>query len=122
MAKTKEKPKEEKKFSFDEESARKIQELQILEQNLQNLAMQKQAFQLELNEIINALSELKETKDDVYKIVGSIMIKSKKEALDKDLNSKKDIIDLRIKNIEKQEETLKEQLLKKRENLMQSMR
>jgi len=121
MAKIKEKQ-EEKKFSFDESAARKIQELQLVEQSLQNLAMQKQAFQLELSEITNALSELKETKDEVYKIVGSIMVKSKKDALEKDLNSKKDILNLRIKNIEKQEETLKEQLLKKRDSIMQSMR
>ena len=42
-------------MKIDAETGKKIQELQILEQNLQNLLMQKQAFQIELNEIENAL-------------------------------------------------------------------
>ena len=55
------------------EAQQKLQELQVLEHNLQALLMQKQAFQLELNESLNALDEVRKTNDTIYKMVGSIM-------------------------------------------------
>lgn len=105
-----------------EDSARKIQELQILEQNLQGFMMQKQAFQFEENEVINALEELKSADGDVYKIVGQVMIKTSKPELEKDLKSKKEIIQLRVKNIEKQEGILKEKAEKLREEVLKELK
>jgi len=52
--------------TLDIETQKKIQELQILEHNLQNLMMQKQAFQLELNETVNALEEVKKKQKMTY--------------------------------------------------------
>ena len=49
---------------LDKQTEAQIQELQVLEQNLQNILMQKQAFQLELAEVENALKEIK--KADKY--------------------------------------------------------
>jgi len=91
---------------IDKELQNKIQELQILEQNLQNLLMQKQAFQMELNETENAESELKKAKNDVFKITGQIMVKANKKELEKELSEKKKILDLRLKNIQKQEDQI----------------
>lgn len=107
---------------ISQETAKKIQELQLLEQNIQNLMLQKQAFQFEMSETLNAISELSETKEDVYKIIGSIMLKAKKSELEKDLRYKKELLDLRIKNIEKQEEAIKENLLKKRSEIMKDLK
>ncbi len=107
---------------IDQETARQIQELQILEQNMQNLLLQKQAFMLELNETCNALEELKNSKDDVYKLVGQIMIKSKKDDVEKDLGNKKNVIDLRVKAIEKQEDLIKEQLTKRRDEIIKKLK
>lgn len=107
---------------IDKETARQIQELQILEQNMQNLLLQKQAFMFELNETDNALEELKNSKDDVYKLVGQIMIKSKKDDVEKDLSNKKNVIDLRVKAIEKQEELIKEQLTKRRDEIIKKLK
>ena len=107
-----------KQPELDEETAKKIQELQILEQSLQNLMLQKQAFQIELSETLNALSELSETKEEVYKIVGSVMLRAKKDQLIKDLEHKKGLIDLRIKNIEKQEDMLREKSLNLRDSII----
>lgn len=86
-----------------EEMQRTIQELQIVEHNLQNISMQKQAFQMEINETINALEEIKKTKDDVYKVTGSIMIKSDKEKILKELEEKNKILDMRAQALDKQE-------------------
>ena len=107
---------------LDEETAKQIQDLQVLEQNTQNLLIQKQAFQLELSETENALEEIKKSGDEVYKIVGQIMIKARKQELEKDLKQKKEIIDLRLKSMEKQESFLKEQLTKKRDEIMSKIK
>lgn len=87
----------------------KLAELQIIEQTLQNILMQKQALQSQILEIENALSELSKTKSQPYKITGTIMIATDKEELEKDLNEKKEIFNLKIKNLEKQEEQFKNQ-------------
>ena len=92
----------------DKETEQKIGQLQLMEQNLQNFLMQKQSFQTQLYEIDNALQELEKTKDKTYKIVGTVMIASKKEDLIKDLKEKKSVVELRIKSLEKQEKALKE--------------
>ena len=89
------------------ETEKKIMELQLLEQNFQNSLMQKQRFQTELLETENAFKEVFKTKE-AYKIVGNIMIASKKEDLKKELAERKKIIDLRLKNLEKEESHLKE--------------
>jgi prefoldin beta subunit len=70
-------------MAIDQETQQKIQELQAYEQNLHSLMMQKQTFQIELNETDSALSEISNSKDDVFKLVGNIMIKSDKETLKK---------------------------------------
>ena len=88
----------------------KIQEIQILEQNLQNVLFQKQAFQLELNEIDAAMEELEKTEDEVYKITGQILIKTDKNSLKKELQDKKKIFELRISSIEKQEKAINDKI------------
>ena len=45
------------------EQNKKIQEMQILEQNLQNFLLQKQAFQMELSETQSALKEIENSGD-----------------------------------------------------------
>lgn len=100
-----------------------IAQLQLSEQALQNMLLQKQLFQFEFIETNNALGELKKTKqEDVFKIVGSLMIKSNKAELEKELERKKDILDLRLKAIEKQENELKEKVLKHRETVLKQFK
>ena len=86
----------------------KIIQLQMLEQNLQNIIMQKQNFQAQVSEIGNALKEVKETKEKVFKVIGSTMIAVDKSKVEKELDSKKEFLDLKIKNFEKQEKQFKE--------------
>jgi len=93
-------------MDIDKETETQIQELQVLEQTLQNVLMQKQALELELSEIENSLQEIKKAGDEVYKIVGQIMIKSSKQDTEKDLKEKQELIALRVKSIDTQEKTL----------------
>jgi prefoldin beta subunit len=105
---------------ISKESEKKLGQLQMLEQSMQSLLMQKQQFQLQQTEIESALKEL-ENVDEAYKIVGNIMVLSKKASLKADLNSKKEVAELRIKNIEKQENQLREKASKLQEEVMKEM-
>ncbi len=100
----------------------KIQQLQALEYNLQNLLMQKQAFELELSETQSALEEIGSSGEEVYKIIGQMMIKSDKSKILDELENKKKILDLRIKSFEKQENSLSEKIDTLREEVTKSLK
>jgi len=105
-------------MDMDKATEGKIKELQVLEHSLQSILMQKQAFQMELGETENAIEELGKTKEDVYKIVGNIMVKNSKEEILKDLKNKKDLILLRLKSISGQEKSLSEDSEKLRKDVL----
>ena len=92
----------------------------MLEQNLQNFLVQKQNFQMQMIEIDSALDELTKT-DKAYKIVGNLMVASKKEELEADLKNRKEMTELRIKSIEKQEKSLKERAAKLQKEVLGEM-
>ncbi|MAG11135.1 prefoldin subunit beta [Candidatus Pacearchaeota archaeon] len=96
----------------------KIQEMQIIEQNLQNLFLQKQAFQMELSETQTALKEIEKSGDEVFKIIGQLMVKTDKSKMGEELENKNKILNLRLKTLEKQESTFSEKAQKLREELM----
>ena len=105
-------------MNIDKETQEKIQELQAYEQNLQGLLMQKQAFQMELTETENALSEISNSKEDIFKLIGNIMIKTSKEDLEKELAEKKKLLELRLKSIDKQENLMSEKLNSLRQDIV----
>ena len=102
------------------ETETKLNQLQMPEQSMQNLLMQKQQFQLQQVEIESALKELEKV-NEAYKIVGNIMVLSKKDDLKADLTSKKEIVELRIKNMEKQENQLREKASKLQNEVLKGM-
>lgn len=101
---------------ISKETEQEIAQLQLYEQSLQNILIQKQQFQSQSLEIESALKELETTKE-AYKIVGNIMVSSKKEDLKKDLESKKEVVSLRIKALEKQENQIREKAKKLQEEV-----
>jgi prefoldin beta subunit len=98
-----------------------IGQLQLMEQNITNLISQKQQFQTQLMEIESALEELKST-DKTYKIIGNIMVAKKKEDLKKDLEEKKEMLNIRIKAIEKQENDIREKAEAIQKKVLDSMK
>ena len=87
----------------------KIQEMQILNQNLQNLILQRQAFEMELSETEAAAREI-EKSNEVFKLIGELMIKKDKEKVKEELSTKEKILSMRIKSIEKQEDSFTNKL------------
>ncbi|MEK6842413.1 MAG: prefoldin subunit beta [Nanoarchaeota archaeon] len=98
----------------------KFQELQLLEQSLQNILMQKQTFQIELSETQSALKEIDNSKGEVFKIVGQLMIKTDKSRILDELSGKEKILELRLKKMEQQEESFMKKLEKLREEIIDS--
>jgi len=94
----------------------KINQIQMIQQNMQNLSMQRQQFQIQETEIESALTELEKT-DVSYKIIGNIMVKTGKEDLKTDLQEKHEMLKIRISTLEKQENKLRE----KAESLQQEV-
>jgi prefoldin beta subunit len=104
---------------MDSKTEKKIQEIQIIEQNLHNLLLQKQNFQIELSENQNALEEMKSSGEEVYKIIGQIMLKTDKKKLDEELINQQKILELRIKTLEKQEQELNNKIDSLRKDIFQ---
>jgi prefoldin beta subunit len=96
-----------------------LEEMHILENSLQNILIQKQAFQMELSETEAALNEINSSGEEVFRIIGQLMIKSKKEVIKEELLNKKKILELRLNNLEKQESSLNGQIEKIRNNILE---
>ncbi|MCK5043506.1 prefoldin subunit [Candidatus Pacearchaeota archaeon] len=96
----------------------KIQEMQMLEQNIQNLLLQKQAFQMELSETQSASKEIENADDDVFKVIGQLMIKADKSKIKEELSNKEKILNLRMNAVEKQENSFMEKMNALRDELM----
>ena len=83
-----------------------LKEIQILEQQIQNIFVQKQNIQTQLNEITTALKEI-EKSENTYKVVANIIVKKNKEELVKELKDKREVLELRLKSLDNQEESLR---------------
>lgn len=96
--------------------------MQQLQQNLQAIMMQKQQLEVENVETDRALEELKKAgvDDAVYKNAGSVLIKSKKEEVVKELEERKELSNTRVMVLTKQETRVKENL-KEVENKINEM-
>ena len=89
------------------ETEQKIQQLQLSEQGLQNLLMQKQQLQMQVVEFESALNELEGNKQ-AYRIVGNIMIEKEGAELQKEITEKKETVELRLKTLNTQEQNMRE--------------
>lgn len=107
---------------MDAQTQEKIQQLQLIEQNLNNFLQQRQHFQAQLVETESALKEI-ETSTETFKIIGNIMVKADNSKIKIELTEKKEKVELRIKSIENQENKMREKadiLQKEVMNVMQS--
>jgi len=88
---------------------------------MNNFLSQKQQFQAQLMEVESAISELAKTNQS-YKIIGNIMVATDKPELEKELNSKKEMLELRVKTIEKQEEKVREKTSALQKEVLEKMK
>jgi len=106
---------------MDKETEQLLNQAQIYQQQIQTILTQKNALALELNEIKKALEEIEKTNGkSVFKISGPILIQMDTKDAKKDLEEKENIINLRMKTIEKQESKLREKIEELRSKLTKS--
>ena len=98
--------------------------LQQLQQTLQGVLTQKQQLEMELTEVEQALDELEKLTDKatIYKSIGSLLVKSKKGKVTTDLNERKELLDMRINVLGKQEERLRSQVKELQTKLQRDLR
>jgi len=98
--------------------------LQQLQQTLQAVLTQKQQLELELNETEQALGELEKLTDEavIYKSIGSLLVKSQRTKVTTELNERKDLLNMRIGVLGKQEERLRSQVKDLQTKLQQDLR
>ncbi len=106
---------------MEKETQEKIQQLQLMEQSLQNLLGQKQQFQSQMTDIESAVDEISRSKT-CYKIVGGVMVEKSKENLTEELKNKREMMEIRIKSLEKQEESTREKAKKLQEEVLKEMK
>jgi len=99
----------------------KIEQLSLYEQNLQNLLSQRQNFQTQLVEVQSAIKE-SQTSKEVYKIIGNIMVLSDSTDITKELEDKQEMLNIRIKSIQKKEEEIKEKSKVLQEEIFQEVK
>ena len=102
----------------------RLMRLQQLQQTLQSVLTQKQQVELELLEVDQALGELEKTADDgvIYKSVGSLLIKSEKPKVTDELKEKKELSNMRVSVLGKQEERLRTQIKDLNDRLQKDLR
>ena len=81
----------------------KEEEYETLRQQLQLNTAQKQNLQLQYNELKKTLEEVEKTPDseELYELVGQILIKKYKKTILEGLKDKVDIIEFRLKSVDK---------------------
>lgn len=98
--------------------------LQQLQQTLQAVLTQKQQLELELTEVEQALSELGNLTEGavIYKSIGSLLVKSKKSKVTTELNERKELLNMRVSVLGKQEERLRTQVKDLQTKLQRDLR
>jgi len=89
-----------------------LMQMQTFQQQYQTIAIQKESLAIQRLELDKALEELGKAgeKEEVFKAVGPLLIKSTKAALTKEMGEKKEMIEARLKSVDVQEKRLREKI------------
>jgi prefoldin beta subunit len=100
-----------------------LAQLQQLQQQAQAVMAQKTQIEGLIRETDAALKELEKSTDDaiIYKIVGELLFRAEKPKLTEDLKERKDMMDIRLKTMAKQEERIQGRFTQLQEQLKQSL-
>ena len=90
-----------------EELQKKLAEFQELQQQMQMMASQRQQLSMQVGEIGMAQEELAKSEKGIYRAIGPLLIETSKADASSDLKEKKDLFDMRIGMLVKQEEKLR---------------
>ncbi len=97
---------------------------QQLEAQLAQVAKQREVAEAELREIERTLATLEKLPDDatLYKSEGYVLVKVSKEDVKKDLEERKELLEVSVNSLRKQEEKIREELIKLRKEINMKLR
>lgn len=106
-------------ISLPPEAQQILAQLQTFQQQIQATLIQKDSLNLQKIEIEKALEALEKVKENenVYKIVGPVLIKTEKSEVEKEFKEKLEDIEIKIKSLEKLLKKLEEKIKEKQEKL-----
>ncbi|RLG57782.1 MAG: prefoldin subunit beta [Hadesarchaea archaeon] len=101
-----------------------IAQFRQVQQQVQMLLSQRQQVELLLKETERALEELGKLSDDavVYKSVGTLLVRSEKSTLQKNLTEQKESLELRVKTLQRQEERAVQRLREMHEKIDEALK
>jgi len=89
----------------------KLTRLQALQAQYTRVTQERRAVESEIGEIDRILGILGEVEDEyVYRAVGGILVKVEKEKVVNELKDRKELLQLRLQKLKKQEEALRKQM------------
>lgn len=100
-----------------------LAQLQQVQQQAQALMQQKGQVEMLLKETEKALEELKKTDETavVYRAAGELLIKANRDEVMKDLDEKKDSLEVRMKTLARQEERMQAKFTQLQDQIKQSI-
>ena len=106
------------------EAQQSFMQMQMFQQQMQSINVQKESLKFQKIEAEKALEELGKLKDDndVFKAVGPILIRSNKTDIEKELKEKMETAVVRLNVLEKQEEKIKEKVQEVQKKLQESLK
>ena len=101
-----------------------LAQFQQIQQQVQALASQRLQMELQLKEMEKAAEELEKLapEAEVYKSIGSILIRSEKAKLAAELKEKRDTLDLRMKTLQRQEEKFQARLKEMQTKIQEALK
>lgn len=96
-----------------------VNRFQQAQSQLQSVQLRKQQYEAELRDVEKALSELEKLAADakVFKSVGNFLLQTTRDAAMQELKERKELLELHIKTLSRQESMLREQLDKLRDDI-----
>lgn len=109
--------------SLPPELQQQVIKYQQLQAQLNQVLAEKSVIEQELREINRALEILKNTPDDVdlYRSAGHLLIKVSKNDAERELSERKELLELRLKTLGRQESLIRQQLADVQSKLSQYM-
>ena len=110
-------------MSLNAQAQRLLAQYQQQQELYQSLVQQRTLLEAELKELKKVLEELEKLPDDVelYKNAGHVLYKAKKDEVVKEIKDRIDIIEIKLAGLKKQEELVKSELEKLREQLQKAL-
>jgi prefoldin beta subunit len=99
-------------------------QLSTFQQSASAIALQREGLALQRAELERAIKELGNVKEkeEVYKAVGPILVKSAKARLQRELTERKETTELRLRSLEEQEKRLKAKVAETQRKLQELLK